>query len=106
MTSPKPRHTGHGRDVTTWPSSDRWICCTSPEPLQMSQVAGRVPGAQPEPWHTEHSVAVSTVRSLATPVAHSSRVSSIGISASVALPDPGRAGRGTRRHRRRRRRRP
>ena len=48
----------------------------------MSQVAGLVPSAQPLPWQTEHSVAVSTARSLATPVAHSSSVSSIGISAS------------------------
>ena len=41
-----------------------------------------VPSAVPSPWHSVQTWAVSTVRSLATPVAHSSSVSSIGSSES------------------------
>ena len=73
MTSPKPRHVGHTRDVTTWPRNDRWTLCTSPRPLQMSQRAVVVPGAQPWPEQSEHSTAVSTGSSRVTPVAHSSK---------------------------------
>ena len=83
MTSPKPRQFGHGREVTTWPRNERCTLCTSPRPWQMSHMAGRVPGAQPEPLHSEHSTAVSTARSRCTPLAHSSSVSCIRISASA-----------------------
>jgi hypothetical protein len=49
MTSPKPRQTGHGRAVTTWPRKDRWTDWTSPAPPQVSQVLTPVPSVVPAP---------------------------------------------------------
>ena len=40
MTSPTPRQVGHGRDVITWPSSERCTLWTSPRPPQVSQATG------------------------------------------------------------------
>ncbi len=86
MTSPTPPQTGHGRDVITWPSSERCTVCTSPWPWQVSQVLGTELPLVPLPWHRSHSTAVSTVTCLVTPVAHSVRSSRIRSSES----EPGR----------------
>ena len=86
MTSPTPPHTGHGRDVITWPSSDRCTVWTSPRPPQVSQVTGVELPLVPLPWQRSHSTAVSTVTCLVTPVAHSARSSRIRSSES----EPGR----------------
>ena len=103
MTSPTPAHTGHGRDVMTWPSSERCTVCTSPWPSQVSQVTGVESPCVPLPWHRSHRIAVSTVTCLVTPVAHSDRSSRIRSSES----EPGRTRPiGPRRCRRRRRRTP
>ena len=88
MTSPTPPHTGHGRDVITWPSSERCTVCTSPRPPQVSQATGVELPWVPLPWHRSHSTAVSTVTCLVTPVAHSARSSRIRSSESAARPHP------------------
>ena len=67
MVSPVPRQVGQGRAVMTWPRKDRCTVCTSPAPLQVSQVSVEVPGAVPAPVHTEQRMAVSTVISLRHP---------------------------------------
>ncbi len=48
-----------------------WL--TSPRPPQTSQVSGWVPGAVPSPEQVGQTTAVSTVRSLVAPNAHSDR---------------------------------
>jgi hypothetical protein len=86
MTSPTPPHTGHGREVITWPSSERWTVWISPRPPQVSQATGVELPLVPLPWQRSHSTAVSTVTCFVTPVAHSSRSSRIRSSES----EPGR----------------
>ena len=86
MTSPTPPHTGQGRDVITWPSSERCTVWISPRPPQVSQATGVELPWVPLPWHRSHSTAVSTVTCLVTPVAHSDRSSRIRSSES----EPGR----------------
>ena len=86
MTSPTPPQTGHGRDVMTWPSSERWTVWISPCPPHVSQVIGVDLPWVPLPWHRSHNTAVSTVTCLVTPVAQSSRSRRIRSSESA----PGR----------------
>jgi len=82
ITLPKPLQRGHGREVITWPRNERCTCCTSPRPMQVSQVSGWVPGAQPDPSQVVHTTAVSIVSSRVVPKAVSARSSS---TRSVAL---------------------
>src|SRR5580693_9005133 len=73
MTVPKPPQPGHGLEVIIWPMNDLVTWLTSPRPLQISQVTGCVPGAEPSPEHVGQTTAVSTTSSLVVPNAHSDR---------------------------------
>src|SRR5699024_3388212 len=67
ITSPKPWHCGHGREVITLPRKERCTSWISPAPPQPVQVTGLAFDAEPEPEQRSHNTAVSTVTVLRIP---------------------------------------
>ncbi len=102
---PVPAHAVHARVVMTWPRNERCTDCSSPDPPQVAQVRGDVPGAQPEPWHClaqdrrlDRDLAAHAERGLVQRQRHLQQRVGAGTDAAAA--------RGAARHRRRRRRTP
>src|SRR5271157_124621 len=85
---PVPRHLGHGESIilpfplqvgqgTTWTNVPKLLLltlCILPEPLQLGQTLGEVPGAAPEPPHKSHFSILLNPISFSAPCAASSNV--------------------------------
>ena len=82
ITLPYPEHGPHGRDVITWPITERTTCCVSPRPLQTLHTVGWPPSIQPLPVHFGHTTALSTLMSRSVPKQASCRSTSMRISES------------------------
>ena len=73
MVLPLPPHRGQGPVVANTPMGVCRRCWTAPEPPQLEQVSGLVPGAAPEPLQSGHCSTRSRVTSFSQPKAASSK---------------------------------
>src|SRR5215208_144283 len=88
MIEPLPRHSVHGSENPNAP----WLRLTTPDPLQLGQTLGLVPGRAPLPWQFVHGAGLVSRSGIATPLVASMNDSSVSVSRS--LPRRGRLGRG------------
>src|SRR3954447_16023792 len=88
MIEPLPRHSVQGSENPNAP----WLRLTTPEPLQVGQTFGLVPGRAPLPWQFVHGAGLVSRSGIATPLVASMNDSSVSVSRS--LPRRGLVGRG------------
>src|SRR4029079_18992153 len=88
MIEPLPRHSVQGSENPNAP----WLWLTTPEPLQVGQTFGLVPGRAPLPWQFVHGAGLVNRNGMATPLVASMNDSSVSVSRS--LPRRGLLGRG------------
>src|SRR6202035_1724113 len=87
MIEPLPRHSVQGSEKPNAP----WLLLITPEPLQVAHTLGLVPGRAPLPWQLVHGAGLVSRSGIATPLAASTKSSSVSVSRS--LPRRGRLGR-------------
>ena len=90
MIEPLPRQSVHGSEKPNAP----WLRLITPEPLQVGHTFGLVPGRAPLPWQLVHGAGLVSRSGIATPLAASTKSSSVSVSRS--LPRRGRLGRALR----------
>src|SRR6476619_4121657 len=88
MIEPLPRHSVQGSENP----NATWLRLTTPEPLQVGQTFGLVPGRAPLPWQFVHGAGLVSRNGIATPLVASMNDSSVSVSRS--LPRRGLVGRG------------